>query len=108
MYEESEQCMINHRDTETRRFFNFLNKLFYKLCVSVPLWLFFLIISLPGVALADDSPVVLVKVNGTPITLTDVEEEIDRIIPRTLFHRNVSPERVNGTGDKGGKKRSKE
>ncbi|MBI4653493.1 MAG: peptidylprolyl isomerase [Nitrospirae bacterium] len=87
--------MIKHRDTEAQRFFNFLNKLFYKLSVSVPQWLYFLIIflSLPGVAFADDPSMVLVKVNSVPITLNDVEEEIDRIIPRTLFHRNVSPEK---------------
>jgi len=67
-------------------------------CVSLPLLLcfqLFLLLS-SSASVADDSPVVPVKVNGAPITLAEVEEEVGRIIPQTLFHRNVSPEKMEG------------
>jgi peptidyl-prolyl cis-trans isomerase C len=36
----------------------------------------------------------MAKVNGSPITSIDVDEEVSIAIPQTLFHRNVSPERM--------------
>jgi len=53
--------------------------------------LYFLItlLACSGIAFADELPEVVVKVNDVSITLADVEEEIDRIIFQTLFHRNI-------------------
>lgn len=56
-------------------------------------------LTLPVAPMAEDPSTVLVKVNNIPITLSEVEEEIDRIIPRTLFHRDISPEKRAGYRD---------
>jgi len=53
-----------------------------------------LLLSPPDISAAAGDSTVLAKVNGAPITRKDAEEEVGRIIPRTLFHRNVSPEKI--------------
>jgi len=46
------------------------------------------------VSAADEPPAARAKVNGVPIPLSEIQEEVQRVIPRTLFHRNVSPEKM--------------
>jgi peptidyl-prolyl cis-trans isomerase C len=42
---------------------------------------------------AEERSKVVVKVNGVAITLNEVEEEINRIISQTVYHRQVTPEK---------------
>jgi parvulin-like peptidyl-prolyl isomerase len=58
------------------------------------LCLIIVFIACPGVAVAEDASAVFVKVNGAAITQKEVEVEAGRVVPRTLFHRNVSPEKM--------------
>lgn len=51
----------------------------------------FMLISYPFSVYADED--VVAKVNGTVLTRTDLEVEVDRIIPRMSFHRNVTEEK---------------
>jgi parvulin-like peptidyl-prolyl isomerase len=54
----------------------------------------FLIILLSVESAAGETDKVLASVNGIPITLNEVEEEANRIISQTLYHRSFSPERM--------------
>ncbi|MEW6001768.1 MAG: peptidyl-prolyl cis-trans isomerase [Nitrospirota bacterium] len=56
-----------------------------KVCLIVIVFLFYL------PSYADET--VVARVNGAAITSRDIEEEIDRLIPRITFHRNVSEEK---------------
>lgn len=64
-----------------------------KFNIKFGLCFFVFILLLPWVSAADGSSEGAVKVNGVPITLSEVEEEIGRTISRTLFHREISPEK---------------
>jgi len=57
------------------------------------LYLFVVLLLYSTTISADDDSTVVVKVNGSPIMLSEVEREIDKLIPRSFFHRNVSPEK---------------
>lgn len=46
-----------------------------------------------GLSYADDPSRVAATVNDVPITFAEVEEEINRVIARALYHRDVSPEK---------------
>ncbi len=51
----------------------------------------FMLISCPFSVCADED--VVAKVNGIALTRADLEVEVDRIIPRMSFHRNVTEEK---------------
>lgn len=56
-------------------------------------WIFivFFVLSMPGKAYTEEG--IVAKVNGVNITASDLEIEVDRLIPRATYHRNVSEER---------------
>lgn len=58
---------------------------------TIMLTWFLLLLLAVQVSAAED--VVAAKVDETVFTLRDVEAEVDRLIPRMTFHRNVSPEK---------------
>ena len=51
----------------------------------------FMIMLFTASSYAED--IIVAKVNGTVFTQKDLETEVDRLIPRVTFHRNVSPEK---------------
>jgi len=62
-------------------------------------FLFFMLVSaIAFQAIGDES--IVARVNGAAIAARDVEEEIDRLIPRTMYHGNVSEERRNAFREK--------
>jgi len=67
-----------------------------KFNIKFGLCFFVFILLLPWVSVADESSEVVAKANSVPITLSEVEEEIGRIISRTLFHKEISPEKRQG------------
>lgn len=46
-----------------------------------------------GFSFAEEPSKVLAKVNGVPITIGEVEEEVSIIVSRVLYHKDVSPEK---------------
>lgn len=58
------------------------------------LYLLIVLLSYAATAIAEDASAVFVRVNGAAITQKEVEVEAGRVVPRTLFHRNVSPEKM--------------
>jgi len=52
---------------------------------------FFMIMLFAASSYAED--IIVAKVNGTVFTQKDLETEVDRLIPRVTFHRNVPPEK---------------
>lgn len=46
-----------------------------------------------GVAQAGEAAAVAATVNGVPVATADVENEVDRIIRQSFFHRDFSPEK---------------
>lgn len=60
---------------------------------------YILIFNLGMASSAEELPVVAVKVNNIPITMSEVEEEISRIISRTLFHKDIPAEKRAGYRD---------
>ncbi|MBM4137444.1 MAG: hypothetical protein FJ241_11540, partial [Nitrospira sp.] len=59
--------------------------------VMYRIFLSFFIILFAVSSYADDS--VVARVNGVALTLKDLDDEVDRLIPRITFHRNVYGEK---------------
>ncbi len=55
--------------------------------------LLFVILLLTASSYAEAEDAVVAKVNDTVFTQKDLESEVDRLIPRVTFHRNVPPEK---------------
>jgi parvulin-like peptidyl-prolyl isomerase len=62
-----------------------------EICMQNILLSFFMIMLFTASSYAED--IIVAKVNGTVFTQKDLETEVDRLIPRVTFHRNVSPEK---------------
>ncbi len=60
----------------------------------IVLLLSIVLLSGSGISFADEASAVLVKVNGSEIIQREVDMEVATAVPQTLFHRNVSPERM--------------
>jgi peptidyl-prolyl cis-trans isomerase C len=55
--------------------------------------LLFVLLLLTASSYAEAEDAVVAKVNDTVFTQKDLESEVDRLIPRVTFHRNVPPEK---------------
>lgn len=55
--------------------------------------LLFMLLLLTASSYAEAEDAVVAKVNDTVFTQKDLESEVDRLIPRVTFHRNVPPEK---------------